>query len=953
MWEGGPWQHWHLQASMYHNVPHEQVDWAALAKQWIQMQQFQQTMEDTPLPLDQEVPPPPPPPPLPPPPPPIEDSNPPMQETILTSTETTLPGVSNGRDSQVNSVGDGTFVHRNVIGNYWGGWGMNIPAPWGPASEDSATTSTAVGKEAFDYGHMHGNLPLNAQSYEYNHGSDQYAFNQAMFPQAQSDPQFPELDSQFPLPNHQFSQPDPQFTQPDPQFPQFWQPVLQPPDILAPPSFMKKNKKDFTDNELNKALEDTTQLDAVKRKQLPAWIREGLEKMERERQKKIEKEKAKMELEQKLKTEKEDKVVAEHEVKEEEELETHSSPAQVLKSKFESDSENEEGPQQNFVSRSPSSSHVGKTECSPPTIAIKSEEERKQEMILKVRRLLTEILLEVTNEELQICAEDVHKKAVNKAPARQLASSSALASLASGLGGLTGYGSNSEASGSEDSGSEDSDEELQQKIREKKKRFALKEKEILAAIGEEEAAERERESLQKQKALKEDLHQSSITELDEDEKKHNIDTVAEMPIVQNESQEVLINSPKNKSEKIERKDVRHEVVESKSVYEDSVKMNDESYNGSEESDSDTASSHSQNSEVGTGSSSSDTENKAEHKVLQMKAKTTDSSVTDSEDSSRTRSPVREKKELKNPDSHRKQHSRPSPSNTVKNRKGSHNFYSHHKSSNQRSSSERRRHSRKSDNERRSCKSRSGSLNREKKGFRKSTSRSLSREKKDFQKSKSRSISREKRVYHKNRSREKRVSRKSRSRSFSRERRRSHRVRSRSCSRDKRDFRKSRSRSLSRERRHSHRIRSRSFSREKRSSRKSRSVSREKKGSRKSKSRSLSREKRGSNRSRSRSLSKAKKGSRKSKSRSISREKGGSRKRSRSLNRGKEHRLSVKKSRRKSKIDKKSLSRSPTTVRSKSNNKKRKSGKHSLSPSRSPSRSPKRSKRRKSRSSSSE
>lgn len=31
-------------------------------------------------------------------------------------------------------------------------------------------------------------------------------------------------------------------------------------------------------------------LDAAKRKQLPAWIREGLEKMEREKQKKIERE---------------------------------------------------------------------------------------------------------------------------------------------------------------------------------------------------------------------------------------------------------------------------------------------------------------------------------------------------------------------------------------------------------------------------------------------------------------------------------------------------------------------------------------------------------------------------------------------------------------------------------------------------------------------------------------
>lgn len=40
--------------------------------------------------------------------------------------------------------------------------------------------------------------------------------------------------------------------------------------------------------------------DAAKRKQLPAWIREGLEKMEQERLKKIQKEKAEKEKAEKL-----------------------------------------------------------------------------------------------------------------------------------------------------------------------------------------------------------------------------------------------------------------------------------------------------------------------------------------------------------------------------------------------------------------------------------------------------------------------------------------------------------------------------------------------------------------------------------------------------------------------------------------------------------------------------
>lgn len=42
---------------------------------------------------------------------------------------------------------------------------------------------------------------------------------------------------------------------------------------------------------------DPVMLDATKRKQLPAWIREGLEKMERDKQKQLEKEREKLEKE--------------------------------------------------------------------------------------------------------------------------------------------------------------------------------------------------------------------------------------------------------------------------------------------------------------------------------------------------------------------------------------------------------------------------------------------------------------------------------------------------------------------------------------------------------------------------------------------------------------------------------------------------------------------------------
>merc|ERR1711963_1047540 len=76
----------------------------------------------------------------------------------------------------------------------------------------------------------------------------------------------------------------------------------------------------------------------------------------------------------------------------------------------------------------------------------------------KVKKMLTETLLEVTNQELKSIARDVYDKAKKKAlkaPAKQLAKSSALASLTS-LG--VGYGSDSDGGDNSDTG-DDSDQD--------------------------------------------------------------------------------------------------------------------------------------------------------------------------------------------------------------------------------------------------------------------------------------------------------------------------------------------------------------------------------------------------------------------------------------------------------------------------------------------------------------
>ena len=98
--------------------------------------------------------------------------------------------------------------------------------------------------------------------------------------------------------------------------------------------------------------------------------------------------------------------------------------------------------------------------------------------MLLTKMLLTEILLDVTDEEIYYVAKDAHRKAT-KAPAKQLAQSSALASL-TGLGGLGGYGSGDSEDERSDRGSESSDtddEELRHRIRQKQEAFWRKEKE--------------------------------------------------------------------------------------------------------------------------------------------------------------------------------------------------------------------------------------------------------------------------------------------------------------------------------------------------------------------------------------------------------------------------------------------------------------------------------------------
>jgi len=115
-------------------------------------------------------------------------------------------------------------------------------------------------------------------------------------------------------------------------------------------------------------------LDAAKRKNLPAWIREGLEKMEREKQKKEERE----------------KFLKERELKRTSELQPADEwqdPSAVARSRFDDTEEEDDESETEVVANNA-------PEFQEPT----------EYVMVMIRQLMTEILLEVTTEEIHSAA---------------------------------------------------------------------------------------------------------------------------------------------------------------------------------------------------------------------------------------------------------------------------------------------------------------------------------------------------------------------------------------------------------------------------------------------------------------------------------------------------------------------------------------------------------------------
>ncbi|CAG9857074.1 unnamed protein product [Phyllotreta striolata] len=203
-------------------------------------------------------------------------------------------------------------------------------------------------------------------------------------------------------------------------------------------------------------------IDTAKRKQLPAWIREGLEKMEKDKLKQ-------MERQQKEKEERDTEIDHRSKQTSEDTIEIlKTTIRERQKSRFESDEEN--------------SVEVVKKTKKPhkeePPVVLSHEE-----LMLKVRKTMTEILLTVTNRLIEgVCKEELQRYLKHN-KASEAASAPSAVNLRGRLG-LGIYGGDDSGSSSTDASDDDerdvknSDDELRDTIKKKMAEFQKTEREI-------------------------------------------------------------------------------------------------------------------------------------------------------------------------------------------------------------------------------------------------------------------------------------------------------------------------------------------------------------------------------------------------------------------------------------------------------------------------------------------
>ncbi|XP_055852319.1 arginine/serine-rich protein PNISR [Episyrphus balteatus] len=222
-----------------------------------------------------------------------------------------------------------------------------------------------------------------------------------------------------------------------------------------------------------KGVVENLPMDAAKRKILPAWIREGLEKMEREKLKQLERG-----------TKDKDPSSAGTSAVDESDINNFKSMVKSSITEMEGessgneDANNETEPLDDTDADSVLALHANISTNDPSENILnsgKTYEERIAEMMIGVRKTLTELLLEVTNEEIVILANEAIRKRREKASSVQVIRKSAIPSITGKLG-LEAYAdSDSENSASDNDTTNDeskrsdddydSEEELKANIR--------------------------------------------------------------------------------------------------------------------------------------------------------------------------------------------------------------------------------------------------------------------------------------------------------------------------------------------------------------------------------------------------------------------------------------------------------------------------------------------------------
>ncbi|XP_018899404.2 uncharacterized protein [Bemisia tabaci] len=454
---------WAFNLSAYQNMANDEVDWATLAQQWIKMKETCPQMTAAMV--------------VPPPPPPVigptnsavlnkdpnkEEGEAPMEmDNIKEDTENSIAIGGLSGDSQ-------TWGQWSSNWNQWSwGWGQvdpklgtispNIDASGYGASTPAFTPAEVVATPARSYN----------QEYWTARNSDSYVRNKG--------------------------------------------------DTWASSS-RRGSRRRSRDQERKEDTEDSEPpvLDAAKRRSLPAWIREGLEKMEREKQKKIEQEQLKQECQKQ----------ALENVKQASCLEQSNDPKILMKSKFDSDSEddgNAEADASQTYEKTPNPKFKGPSTVKyrrafpsidrMPLSNAKSKEQIMEETMLQVRRILTQILMEVTTYEMEKVVNQVHSLMQKKAPAPSN-EKTPQSSVVTGKLGLGIYDSESDNSSGEEAvpntkDGEESDREIKERIVRKRKDFQKVEREIEVHIEQQEEKER--------RALANDDSENSISESDADE----------------------------------------------------------------------------------------------------------------------------------------------------------------------------------------------------------------------------------------------------------------------------------------------------------------------------------------------------------------------------------------------------------------------------------------------------